>query len=165
MANISIRKENENRNAPALQTWEPRWEPFRMIRDMMGWDPFREMVPYVSPLPAGFIPSFDIKETKEGYLFKADVPGVKEGDIDVIVTGNRLTISGKRDGEKEEHTDTYYAYERNYGNFTRSFTLPDGVDMNSVYADLKDGVLTLSLKRLPELQPKKVPVMSASKKS
>ena len=90
---------------------------------------------------------------------------MKESDLEVTVTGNRLTVSGKREAEKQEHTDTYYSYERSYGDFTRAFTLPDGVDMNGVHAELKDGVLTLSVKKTPEAQPKKIAVQSAAKKS
>jgi len=164
MANIAVRKEDGNKTTP-LATWEPRWEPFRMMRDLMGWDPFREMAPYSPQLPAGFVPTFEIKETKDGYSFKADVPGVKESDLEVTVTGNRLTVSGKREAEKQEQTDTYYTYERTYGDFTRSFTLPEGVDMNSVHADINQGVLTLSIRKTAEAQPKKIAVQSAAKKS
>jgi HSP20 family protein len=119
----------------------------------------------MSRLPETFAPSFEVKETKDGYVFKADVPGVKESDLDVTVTGNRLAISGKREAEHKEQTDTFYTYERSYGAFTRSFTLPEGVQSESVVADLKDGVLTVSVKKRPELQPKKVPVQTAAKKS
>ena len=160
MANIAVRKENGNKPAP-LATWEPS----RMIRDFFGWDPFREMAPFTPQLPAGFMPSFEVKETKDSYLFKADVPGVKESDLDVTLTGNRLTISGKRDAEKEEQSDTYYTYERSYGDFTRSFTLPEGVDTNSVHADLSQGVLTLNIRKTPDAQTKKIAVQSAAKKS
>ena len=163
MANIAVRKENGNN--PALAAHEPRWEPFRLMRDLMGWDPFREIAPFVPQIPQGFAPSFEIKESKEGYVFKADVPGVKEADLSVNVTGNRLTIAGKREAEKEEKTDTYYTYERTYGDFARSFTLPDGVDMNGVRADLKDGVLTVSLPKTPEAQPKKIAIETSGTKS
>jgi HSP20 family protein len=164
MADISVRRSNENRLAPVSREWEAR-SPFRLMRDLMGWDPFSEMVPY---LPAGggeFSPSFEVKETKDAYLFKADVPGVKESDLDITVTGNRLTVSGKREAEKEEQTDRYYSYERSYGSFSRSFTLPEGVDVNGVRADLKDGVLALSVRKVPEVQPKKIAIQSAAKKS
>jgi HSP20 family protein len=164
MSNISVRKENGNRTAP-LATWEARRDPVRMLRDLMTWDPFGEMTAFVPQVPAGFVPSFEIKETKEAYLFKADVPGVKESDIDITVTGNRLTVAGKREAEKQEQTDTYYSYERTYGDFARSFTLPEGVDMNGVHADLKEGVLTLTIKKTPEAQPKKIALQSAAKKS
>jgi HSP20 family protein len=164
MANISVRKENGNKPVPTAAI-EPRWEPFRMMRDLLGWDPFREITPFVPQIPSGFIPSFEIKESKDGYLFKADVPGVKESDISVTVTGNRISVSGKREAEKEEKTDTYYACERSYGEFQRSFTLPDGVDMNSVRADLKEGVLSLSINKSPEAQTKQIAVETAAKKS
>jgi HSP20 family protein len=163
MANIEVRKGNGNKPA-SLATVEPRWEPFRAMRDLLSWDPFREMAPFASQIPAGFSPSFDIKETKDAYVFKADLPGIKESDLEVTVTGNRLVVSGKREAEKEEKTDTYYSCERSYGEFTRSFTLPDGVDMNSLQATLSEGVLTLTVKKAPEAQAKKIAVQTATKK-
>ena len=164
MANIAVRKENEAH--PALApNWEPRWEPFRMMRDLMNWDPFREITPFFPQGPTGFAPSFEIKETKDAYLFKADLPGVKESDLEVTATGNRLTVSGKREAEKQEQTDTYYTCERTYGEFTRAFTLPEGVDMNSVQAELNQGVLTVAIRKAPEAQPKKIAVQTPAKKS
>jgi len=163
MAAITVRRESEAK--PAVVPREPRWEPFRMMNDLMAWDPFREMVPFIQPLPNEFAPNFEVKETKEGYVFKADVPGVKENDLEVTLTGNRLNIAGKREAEKQEQTETYYTYERSYGQFTRAFTLPDGIDAGTVYADLKDGVLTVTVKKLPELQPKKIEIQTPLKKS
>ena len=101
----------------------------------------------------------------ENVTFKADMPGVRQSDVEVTVTGNRLSVAGKREAEKEDKTDTYYSYERSYGEFTRSFTMPDGVDMNSLQANLGDGVLTLTIRKTPEAQPKKIEVQSAAKKS
>ena len=154
MADIAVRKENGNKPAP-LATWEPRFEPFRVMRDLLNWDPFREMTPYFPQGSAGFIPSFEVKETKDGYSFKADVPGVKESDLEVSVAGNRLTVSGKREAEKQEQTDTYYTYERSYGDFARSFTLPDGVDMNSVHAELNQGCSQPRYRTRPRTSPRK----------
>jgi HSP20 family protein len=138
---------------------------FHMMRDLLNWDPFREMVPFTPRGSTGFLPSFDVRETTEGFVFTADVPGVKESDLNVTLTGNRLSVSGKRDAEKHERADTYYAYERSYGEFTRSFTLPEGVDVNNVHAELNQGVLTLSIRKRPEAQPKKIVVQSALKRS
>ena len=165
MANITVRKEDGNRPANVPTVSSLQWEPMRLIRELMGWDPFGEMAPLVHRLPETFVPSFEVKETKDSYVFKADVPGVKESDLEVTVTGNRLAISGKREVEHKEQSDTFYTYERSYGDFTRSFTLPEGVNSDSVAADLKDGVLTVSLKKRPELQPKKIPVQTAAKRS
>jgi len=165
MANIAIRKDDGNRPTPVQSSPTHHWEPMRLLRDLMGWDPFVEMAPLVQRYPEAFAPSFEVKETKDSYVFKADVPGVKESDIEVTLTGNRLSISGKREVEHKEQTDTFYTYERSYGDFTRSFTLPEGVNADGVAADLKDGVLTVSLRKRPELQPKKIQVQTAAKKS
>jgi len=165
MSNIAVTKGNENRPATLATAVDSRWDPYRAMRDLMGWDPFREMMPFAAQTPAGFVPSFEVKETKDSYLFKADVPGVKESDLHITTTGNRLTIAGNREAEKKEQTDTYYSFERTYGSFSRSFTLPEGADLNTVHADLKDGVLTIDVKKMPEAQPKKIAIQSAAKKS
>jgi HSP20 family protein len=128
-----------------------RWEPFRA-----GWDPFRQMTPFFAE--AGFVPHFEVKETKDAYVFKADLPGLKESDFDISLSGNILTISGKREAEHKEESETYYAYERSYGNFSRSFTLPEAADADHVKAELKEGVLTLWLPKKPEMQPRKISV-------
>jgi HSP20 family protein len=131
-------------------------DPFALMQEMLDWDPFRELSG--RSRDRSFAPSFDVKETNDAYLFKADLPGVKEGDIEVSLTGNRLTVSGQREEEKRDEGDRYYAYERSYGSFSRSFTLPDGVDQDDVQADLKDGVLTLTVKKKPEVQAKRIPL-------
>ena len=131
------------------------------LRDLVGWDPFREMVPPFEPEQAiefKFAPSFDVKETKEAFVFKADLPGLTEKDIDVAVSGNRLTVSGKREEEKKEKGDVYYTWERSYGAFTRSFTLPEGVDPEHVEAEMKHGVLTIAAAKKPEHKPHKISV-------
>lgn len=164
MSNIQVHKNGEKQ--PTAMTTEParRWDPFRAMREMLAWDPFAEMAP-IPTLPGAFNPSFEVKETKDAYCFKADVPGVKESDIEVTMTGNRLTISGKRESEKKEQTDTYYTYERSYGDFSRAFTMPDGIDANGVHADLTNGVLAVTIKKLPTEQPKKIAVQTPAKKS
>jgi HSP20 family protein len=105
-----------------------------------------------------FSPDFEVKENKEGFSFKADMPGIKEPDLEITLTGNRLTISGKRESEKEDKGETYYVSERSYGTFSRSFTLPEGVDAAHLQAELKDGVLMIALPKLPEMQPRKIDV-------
>ncbi len=140
------------------------WDPFRAMRELMNWEPFREMAPSIPQL-TNFAPSFDVKETPEGYVFKCDVPGVKESDLSVTLTGNRLSINGKRESERKESGDTYYTYERSYGDFSRVFTLPDGVDPNSVMADLKDGVLTVSIRKSEQAQAKRIAIKTAAQKS
>ena len=144
--------------------------PMRLVRDLMRWDPFREMAPTSWLGPAWnteptFSPAFDVKETKESFLFKADLPGLKDKDVDVKLTGNRLTISGKRESDHEDQTDTYYAYERTYGSFMRAFTLPDGIDHDHVQASLKEGVLTVAVPKKAAAQAKTVAIKPETTKS
>jgi len=163
MTNIAVRKDTETRPAPTAPMAE--WDPFRMMRQMFQWDPFREMAPMLRDDRSGFVPAFEVKETKDGYVFKADVPGIKDADLDITVTGNRLSVSGKRESEKEDKSDQYYAYERSYGSFTRSFTLPEGANAEQIRADLKDGVLTLAVPKKPEAQPKRIDIKPQATKS
>jgi HSP20 family protein len=140
------------------------WDPFRMMRSLFR-DPFGEMSLLPQMERGLFSPAFEVKETTDAYLFSADLPGVKESDIEVSLTGNRLTISGKRESEKEDKGDAYYVYERSYGDFTRSFTLPGGVDPARVAANLDKGVLTVSLGKKPEVQTKKIAIGSEKSRS
>jgi HSP20 family protein len=141
------------------------WDPFRAMRDLMRWDPFREMVPMLGSGERAWAPAFEVRENKDGYVFTADLPGVKREDIEVSLSGNRLSISGKRESQKETKEDTYFAFERAYGSFTRSFTLPEGVDTEHVKSELKDGVLTLALPKKPEAQAKRIPIAAPTTKS
>jgi HSP20 family protein len=158
MGDIQVRK-----NGPQLPVTAkpiPSVDPSRWMSRMLGWDPFREMAPFFGEERLSLEPAFEIKETKDGYEFKADVPGIKQSDLDVSLTGNRLTISGKREAEKEDKGETFYTYERSYGTFSRSFTLPDGVNGAAVHADLRDGVLSVMLPKKPESMPKSIPIAS-----
>jgi HSP20 family protein len=150
-----IRRNEPAANPPVVSGWEP----FRMMRDIMRWDPFRELTPLFPAMEkAMFNPDVDVKETPNAFVFKADVPGMKEKDIEISLTGNRLTLSGKREEERREEKETYFATERTYGEFARTFTLPSGTDLEHVLAELKDGVLTVTVPKIPEVQPKKIPV-------
>ena len=152
MTNVIVRRSGRDASRPSTEGTPLHW---------MRWDPFREMAPFWpgEEQPARFAPDFEVKETKAGFVFKADVPGVKEKDLEITMTGNRLTINGKRDADVEERTDTYYAWERSYGTFTRAFTLPEGTDGGEhIRADLNEGVLTLVLPKKAELQPRRIAV-------
>ncbi len=156
MADLPVR----HGSGSSVGRWNRGFDPFERMRELMGFDPFEQVGRMVGgqEREVGFVPAFEVKETKDAYIFKADLPGVKEGDLDITLTGDRLTISGKRETEKEEDSDRFYAYERSYGSFTRSFTLPEGVDGDHCSADLKDGVLHLRLPKVPEMQPKRIQV-------
>lgn len=162
MGEIAIQKRGNGReNQPGLARTE--WEPFRLMRDMLRWDPFQEMRPLLGSETAAFLPAFEIKENKDSFVFKADVPGVKEQDIEVTTAGNRLTISGKRETEKEEKEDTYYACERSYGSFTRAFTLPEQADASHIKAELKNGELTIVVPKAAAAVAKRIPIAAGDK--
>jgi HSP20 family protein len=147
---LNILKRREDR--PAARPVE--WDPFAVMRDLVRMDPFG-----IAPLPPRFLayqPDFDVKEVKDAYVVKADLPGLLEKDLEITLTGNRLSITGKREDEKHEENETYFAFERSFGAFTRSFTLPDGADWEHIAAQLKEGVLTLVIPKKPEVVPKKI---------
>ena len=131
------------------------WDPFRVVRDVLRWDPFREIEGAAGGDHGRLCPHLRRQGNKEGYVFRADLPGVKEEDLEISLTGNRLTISGKREQEKREQGETYYATERSYGSFSRAFTLPDGTDGENVKAELKNGVLQVNVPKKPEVQPRR----------
>jgi HSP20 family protein len=83
---------------------------------------------------------------------------VKEEDIELSLNGNLLTVSGKREVEKREEGDQYFSVERSFGTFSRSFSLPDNVDVDHISADLRNGVLTAQIPKKPEAQPKKISI-------
>ncbi|WP_413290143.1 Hsp20/alpha crystallin family protein [Bdellovibrio sp. HCB337] len=108
-----------------------------------------------------FSPQCDITETEDHYLMSVDLPGLKKDDIKIDVVNNLLTVSGERKnqglGEKSER---YQRYERNYGFFKRSFTLPTSIESQKVEARYEDGVLEIYLPKTPTSKPRHIEVQS-----
>lgn len=166
MSNLTIRTENQNINKPApFVAPAMEWPAMRMMRDLLGWDPFREMEPFFVAPETAFVPMFEVCEDKDSYLFKADLPGIKESDLNISLTGNRLLITGKRESKEEQKGTTYYVCERSYGEFNRAFTLPSGADTEHVKADLSNGVLSLVVPKLPGAQTKQIPLRGEAAKA
>jgi HSP20 family protein len=158
MANL-IRR--ENRDVSRGRPQEFAWDPFRMMDALLRWDPFRSSEGWGSRMTE-FVPTLDVKETKDAYRIKADLPGINERDVDISLTGNVLTISGRREEEHREEGDQFFAMERSYGTFARSLSLPDGADGEHVNAELKDGVLTVNIPKKPEVQPRRISIAGKS---
>jgi HSP20 family protein len=146
-------------------------DPFQMMREMMI-DPFRafqQMAPWGElgrdRMELGWSPSFEVRETDDAILLKGDMPGLKKEDVDISLVGNTLQISGKRDREEEHVEGTVHTYERSYGEFSRSFALPDSAELDKISCELKDGVLTLVVPKKAESAPqrRKVQIGSGSK--
>jgi len=103
-------------------------------------------------------PAVDILETEDALVLRADLPDVKVEDVDVRVENNTLTLSGKRNFNKDENVKGWHRIERSYGEFVRSFEVPSTVDTEKVAADYKNGVLTISLPKKEAAKPRQVKV-------
>jgi HSP20 family protein len=98
---------------------------------------------------ADWSPEVDISEDDHGYLLKADLPEMKKDDVRVTVEDGVLCVSGERKIEKEDQKRKFHRTERSFGNFRRSFTLPEDADSKKVTADFRDGVLKVHLPTTP----------------
>jgi HSP20 family protein len=144
-----------------------RWEPFREYSTMQNRmnrmnRRFRESygpeVPEEALTTTNFAPAVDIYEDEHNITLKIDVPGIDQKDIDVRIENNTLTVHGERKIEKEEKEENYRRVERQYGEFTRSFTLPSSVDTGQVNANYDNGVLKIALAKKAEAKPKQIKV-------
>ena len=151
-----------------------RWEPLRefsTMQDRMNRMNrlFRESYSPEGPEEAltttSFAPPVDIYEDEHNVTLKLEVPGIDEKDIDVHIDNNTLTVHGERKIEKDEKEENFRRVERQYGSFTRSFTLPSSVDPAQVSADYNRGVLKIKLAKKAEAKPKQIKVNVGSEKT
>jgi HSP20 family protein len=151
-------------------TFVTRWDPFRefntiqermsrLFRDSYGTEGREEAL-----TTTAFAPPVDVYEDEHNVTLKIEVPGIDEKDIDVRIENNTLTVHGERKFEKEEKEENYRRVERQYGSFTRTFTLPSTVDQESVQADYDKGVLKVKLAKKAEAKPKQIKVNVGSEK-
>lgn len=146
------------------------------------WDPFREFTTlqdrmnrlfqdsFASGREEGltstaFAPAVDVYEDEHNVTLKIEVPGIEEKDIDVRVENNTLTVHGERKFEKDEKEENYRRVERQYGSFTRSFTLPSTVDAENISADYDKGILKIRLAKKAEAKPKQIKVNVGGQKT
>jgi len=139
---------------------------------LVRWDPFRELTSLQSevnrlftrigggelPGRQAWMPSVDVIETPDAIQLKAELAGIDPGDIKLEVDENVLTLSGERRFEEEVHEDKYYRIERRYGSFTRSIALPQNVQADKIDATFENGVLQVTVPKMPEVQPKRISV-------
>lgn len=114
------------------------------FRDMLATWPFGEREALSI---ADWTPSCNVSETPEEYRIEAELPGVKQEDLEVKVENRTLTLRGERREKKEEKQEKYHRVESSYGSFMRSFTLPDDADEDKIVAEYKDGLLTVRVIR------------------
>ena len=106
-------------------------------------------------------PKLDFSESKDVFMVKAEIPGVEQKDVSVLLENQMLTIKGEKHKEKEEKDEKYHRVERSWGGFTRTIALPAGVDTEKVNATFKDGVLTVKLPKTPAAKGTAIPVKAA----
>ncbi|WP_295420254.1 Hsp20/alpha crystallin family protein [Sulfurovum sp.] len=109
---------------------------------------------------ASFVPRVNTREGEDAYHVEIDLPGIKKEDIEITTEDNILTISGERKMKDEVKEEDYYKVESAYGKFSRSFTLPEKVDVENIHAESKDGVLEVVIPKLKEEEkkPKKIEI-------
>jgi HSP20 family protein len=150
-----------------------RFEPFRefsTLQDRIN-RVFRESYTHGTPgqdeslTTSSFAPAVDVYEDEHNVTLKIEVPGIDEKDIDVRLENNTLTVHGERKIEKEEKEENYRRVERQYGSFTRTFTLPTTVDSEKVSATYDKGVLKIALPKKAEAKPKQIKVNVGTEKT
>ncbi len=109
-----------------------------------------------------WVPPMDLVEADDHFVLKADLPGLAEGDVNLEVQDGTLTISGERKAEHEQREKGWYRIERSFGSFSRSLTLPDGVDPDRIDASFSHGVLEVRIPKPEERKPRRISISATS---
>lgn len=144
--------------------------------NLVTWDPYRELNSLqgrfnrvfggaLAPRErdeelglAAWIPPVDIMEEKDRILLTAELPGFQESDVEVQMEGNLLTLRGERKSETEKEGRTFHRMERSYGQFVRSFTLPNNVDRDRIKASFANGLLQIEMPKREEAKPRQIKI-------
>jgi HSP20 family protein len=144
-----------------------RWEPAREITSLQQemnrlfssfFDTPASATAAGAAPPRRWIPAMDLVETEEHFVLRADLPGMSEDDIELSLEDNVLTLSGERKAEHEEQGEGFYRVERAAGRFSRSLTLPDGVDGDGIAATFDKGVLEVRIPKPEQRKPRKLQI-------
>ena len=162
--------DKKERESKGVTRWDPfgeleAWEPLR------DW-PFREfgassrltrMLEEMFGRPARrgqLVPAIDVSEDDGNYVVSAELPGAKKDDVTIECHDHVLTIRGEKKSEREEKKEKGRYFERSYGAFSRSFTLPSNADPDRIQASFKDGVLTVTIAKTEEAKPRVISIKS-----
>ena len=128
-------------------------------RDMSLFDDFFDSMLGAWDNYSSRVPAVDVEETPSEFIIKAEMPGFSENDVKITVDKHVLHISGEvKEEDKEKEGKKYLIRERRQESFDRSFSLPDGLDENKISAGFENGILTVTLPKTPEEQPRKIEV-------
>ncbi len=147
-----------------ISEWESLRDPFRMMRELMRWDPFRAMG-FAPQLERDvWMPHFEVRENGSAIRILADLPGVKREDLELSVSGNRLVVHGHREAQERNKDENVHTFEREYGAFTRTFMLPDNCEVDQITSELREGVLTIVVPLKEGAKARKIPIGGAAPK-
>lgn len=140
-----------------------RWEPLREISAIQNevnrlFNSFFDVPSVAADGQRRWLPAMDLAETDDHIVLRADLPGLSEGDVSIEVEDNVLTVSGERKAEHEERKEGLHRVERAYGRFSRSLTLPEGVEAKDIEASFDRGVLEVRIPKPEERKPQKVAI-------
>jgi HSP20 family protein len=142
-----------------------RWEPAREISSLQQemnrlFNTFFE-APATGAgngAPRRWVPAMDLVETEDHFVLRADLPGLSESDVDLSLEENVLTLKGERKVEHESRSEGFYRLERSTGTYSRSLTLPEGVDGDAITATFDKGVLEVRIPKPEEHKPRKLQI-------
>jgi HSP20 family protein len=148
-----------------------RWEPLREFSTLQNEMNRLFNTVFDTPAPAGnggmrrWMPAMDLVESGDHFVLRADLPGLSEEDVNIEVEDRVLTISGERKAEHEVNKDGYHRIERAFGAFSRSLTLPEGIDAEAVQASFDRGVLEVRIPKPEERKPRKITIGAGAPKT
>jgi HSP20 family protein len=137
-----------------------RWEPMRELNSLQG-EMNRLFNSFFDDEGSGrrrWAPAVDLLEREDSLVLKADLPGLREEDVTIEVRDNVLTISGERQSDVEDKQNGYYRVERAFGSFSRSLTLPEGVDADRIEASFANGVLEVTIPKPEQRKPRRIAI-------
>lgn len=141
-----------------------RWQPDREV-DSIQSEVNRVFDSFFGNASGGrtrrWVPAMDVAETEDHLVLKADLPGLTRDQVEIEIKDGMLTVSGERSAEDDEKSEGFYRIERSFGRFSRSMTLPRGVDAESVDASFTDGVLEVRIPKPAERKPHRVTIGGA----
>jgi HSP20 family protein len=109
-----------------------------------------------------WVPPVDLVEADDHFVLKADLPGMTQDDVSIEVQDGTLSISGERKAEHEQRERGWYRIERSFGSFSRSLTLPEGVDPDRIQAEFRDGVLEVRIPKPEERKPRRIEISASN---
>jgi HSP20 family protein len=143
----------------ALVRWDPARELDSLQSDMNRlFDGFFQARPENGGAARRWIPAMDLVETEDHLVLRADLPGMSEDDVEIEIKDGVLTVSGERRNEQESRSEGFYRVERATGRFSRSLSLPDGIDAGKVAASFDRGVLEVQIPKPEQTKPHRVEI-------